>query len=128
LANLVYLIFFFFQGTWNLWKYLKPYFPIKVWRSSAFSQNLFILNAKKTQMRLFFGSDEVIFKMACAFDRLTLILGSFCPFFWYLRRQDCQPSHCFTTDWFLFSRYQMILVVKWKFVVICFPSKDRNLL
>jgi len=31
----------------------KPNFRIKVWRSNAFSQKLFILNAKKTQMRLF---------------------------------------------------------------------------
>ncbi len=28
--------------------------PIKVWKSKAFSQNLLILNAKKTQMQLFF--------------------------------------------------------------------------
>jgi len=52
-ANLVY--FLFLKGLQNLGKYFMPNFPIKVWMSNAFSQNLFILNAKKTQMRLFFG-------------------------------------------------------------------------
>ena len=58
-ANLVY--FYFFKGLQNLGKYFKPNFPIKVWRSNAFSQKLFILNAKKLKCYFFFESEEVHF-------------------------------------------------------------------
>jgi hypothetical protein len=45
--SLLSLFFYFFKGLQNLGKYFKPNFPIKVWRSNAFSQNFF------------FGSEEV---------------------------------------------------------------------
>jgi len=44
----------------NLGKHFKPNFPIKVWKSNAFSQILFILHAKNSNAP-FFGPEEVIF-------------------------------------------------------------------
>jgi hypothetical protein len=39
-------------------KYFKPNFPIKVWRSNAFPQKLFIPNAKKLKRNFFFEWEE----------------------------------------------------------------------
>ncbi len=47
---------FFFQGiskSGKIIKYLKPNFPIKVWRSNAFTQNLFFLEAIKLKCDFF---------------------------------------------------------------------------
>jgi len=58
-ANLVY--FYFFKGLQNLGKYFKPNFPIKVWRSIAFSQKLFILNAKNSNSTFFWVGGSIYF-------------------------------------------------------------------
>jgi len=58
---LLFQLLKFFSNAFEIWeKHFKPNFPIKVWKSNAFSQILFILHAKNSNAP-FFGPEEVIF-------------------------------------------------------------------